>query len=252
MNSSSRKVALVTGAARRIGAAIARRLHADGHDLALHYRSSQADIDALLAELNATRAGSAISLQADLAAFDRLPELIARTVGHFGQLDALVNNASAFHSTPFGSVTPAQWDELFTSNARAPFFLSQAAAPHLQAAGGGIVNIADIHGETPLAGYSVYCIAKAALLMLSKSLAVELAPKVRVNAIAPGAILWPEKTGADTGKDDAAQAALLARTPLGRTGTPEDIAAATAWLLGDASGYVTGQTLHVDGGRGLG
>lgn len=252
MNSSSRKVALVTGAARRIGAAIARRLHADGYDLALHYRHSQAEMDALLAELNAARAGSVIALQADLAAFDRLPELIARTVGHFGRLDALVNNASAFHPTSFGSVTPAQWDELFASNARAPFFLSQAAAPHLQAAGGGIVNIADIHGETPLAGYSVYCIAKAALLMLSKSLAVELAPKVRVNAIAPGAILWPEKTGTDTGKDDAAQAALLARTPLGRTGTPEDIAAATAWLLGDASGYVTGQTLHVDGGRGLG
>ena len=247
MDSSSRKVALVTGAARRIGAAIARRLHADGYDLALHYRSSQAEMDALLAELNASRAGSVIALQADLAAFDRLPELIARTVGQFGRLDALVNNASAFYPTPIGSVTPAQWDELFASNARAPFFLAQAVAPHLKATGGGIVNIADIHAETPLAGYSVYCMAKAALLMLSKSLAVDLAPEVRVNSIAPGAILWPEH-----GKDEAAQAALLARVPLARMGVPEDIAAAVAWLLGDASGYVTGQTLHVDGGRGIG
>ena len=240
-----RKVALVTGAARRIGAAIARRLHADGHDLALHYRSSQAEMDALLAELNAARADSA--LQADLAAFDRLPELVAKAVGHFGRLDALVNNASAFYPTPIGTTTPAQWDELFASNARAPFFLSQAAAPHLKAAHGGIVNIADIHGQVPLANHAVYCMAKAALLMLTKSLATDLAPEVRVNAIAPGAILWPEQ-----GKDAVAQQALLARTPLGRTGTPEDIAGAVAWLLDDASGYVSGQAIRVDGGRGIG
>jgi pteridine reductase len=244
---TQRKVALVTGAARRIGAAIARRLHAEGYDLALHYRNSQAEMAALLAELDASRAGSAIALQADLAAFDRLPELVARTVGHFGRLDALVNNASAFYPTPIGGTTPAQWDELFASNARAPFFLAQAAAPHLQATRGGIVNIADIHGETPLAGHGVYCMAKAALLMLNKSLAVDLAPEVRVNAIAPGAILWPEQ-----GKDESTQAALLARTPLGRTGTPEEFASAVSWLLDAASGYVTGQALHVDGGRGLG
>ena len=247
MSTPQRKVALVTGAARRIGAAIARRLHADGYDLALHYRHSQADMEALLADLNAARAGSAIALQADLAAFDRLPELIARTVGRFGRLDALVNNASALHPTPLGTTTPAQWDELFASNARAPFFLSQAAAPHLRATRGGIVNIADIHGETPLAGHAAYCMAKAALLMLTKSLALELAPEVRANAIAPGAILWPEQ-----GKDAASQAALLARTPLGRTGTPDEIAGTVAWLLSDAAGYITGQTLHVDGGRGLG
>ena len=250
--STPRPVALITGAARRIGAAIAHRLHADGYDLALHYRNSQAEMDALLAELNATRAGSAIALQADLAAFDRLPELVANTVGCFGRLDALVNNASAFYPTPIGSTTPAQWDDLFASNARAPFFLSQAAAPHLKETSGGIVNIADIHAATPLAGHSVYCMAKAALLMLSKSLAVDLAPQVRVNVIAPGAILWPEHSDNSMGKDEAAQAALLARTPLARTGTPEDIAAAVAWLLGDASGYVTGQTLRVDGGRGIG
>lgn len=246
-NSSPRKAALVTGAARRIGAAIARRLHADGYDLALHYRHSQADMDALLAELNAARPDSAIALQADLAAFDRLPELVARSVGRFGRLDALVNNASAFYPTPIGSTTPAQWDDLFASNARAPFFLSQAAAPHLRAARGGIVNLVDIHAEQPLAGHAVYCMAKAALRMLTKSLAVDLAPDVRVNAIAPGAILWPEH-----GKDAASQEALLARTPLGRTGAPDDIAGAVAWLLGDAAGYVTGQTLRVDGGRGIG
>lgn len=245
--STPRKVALVTGAARRIGAAIARRLHADGYDLALHYRHSRADMDTLLAELNATRADSAIALHADLAAFDRLPELVAHTIGRFGRLDALVNNASGFYPTPIGSTTPAHWDELFASNARAPFFLSQAAAPHLKAARGGIVNLVDIHAEQPLAGHTVYCMAKAALRMLTKSMAVDLAPDVRVNAIAPGAILWPEQ-----GKDTASQEVLLARTPLGRTGTPEEIAATVAWLLSDAAGYVSGQTLRVDGGRGIG
>lgn len=240
------KVALITGAARRIGAAIARRLHADGYALALHYRHSQAEMDALLAELNGVRAGSAISLQADLAAFDRLPELVAKAVGHFGRLDALVNNASGFYPTPIGTATPAQWDDLFASNARAPFFLSQAAAPHLRAARGGIVNLADIHAEKPLANHAIYGMAKAALLMLTKSLAKDLAPEVRVNAIAPGAILWPDHHG-----DPAAQAAMLARTPLPRLGSPDEIAAVTAWLLADA-GYVTGQTIHVDGGRHLG
>jgi pteridine reductase len=240
------KVALVTGAARRIGAAIARRLHADGHDLALHYRHSQAEMDALLAELNGVRPGSAVSLQADLVEFDRLPELVAKAVGHFGRLDALVNNASVFHPTPIGTATPAQWDDLFASNARAPFFLAQAAAPHLRATHGGIVNLGDIHGEKPLADHAIYCMAKAALMMLTKSLATDLAPEVRVNAIAPGAILWPEHHS-----DEAAQVAMLARTPLPRLGTTEEIAAAVSWLLGDA-GYITGQTLHVDGGRHMG
>ena len=244
---STCKVALVTGAARRIGAAIARRLHADGYDLSLHYRNSHSEMAALVAELNAARAGSVIALQADLAEFDRLPELVANAVGHFGRLDALVNNASAFHPTPIGGTTPAQWDDLFASNARAPFFLAQAAAPHLQAARGGIVNLVDIHAEQPLRGHAVYCMAKAALRMLTKSLAIDLAPAVRVNAIAPGAILWPEH-----GKDEASRDALIASTPLGRTGTPEEIAATVAWLLGDASAYVTGQTLRVDGGRGIG
>lgn len=249
--SDTRKVALITGAARRIGAAIARRLHAEGYELALHYRQSATEMAALLADLNAGRPGSAISLHADLAEFERLPELVARTVGHFGRLDALINNASAFYPTPLGTATPAQWDDLFASNARAPFFLAQAAAPHLRATQGGIVNLADIHGERPLAGHGLYCMAKAALLMLSKSLALELAPDVQVNAIAPGAILWPDPASGQPAKAPAAQAALLARTPLQRMGTPEEVAAAVAWLLHDA-GYITGQTLHLDGGRHLG
>ena len=240
---SSRPVALVTGAARRLGAAIARRLHADGHDLALHYRTSAAEMQALAAELEAQRAGSVLTLQADLAEFDRLPELVAQTVGRFGRLDALVNNASTFQPTPLGDTTPAQWDALFASNARAPFFLAQAAAPHLKATRGAIVNLADIYAERPLRGHAVYCMAKAALVMATKSLALELAPDVRVNAIAPGAILWAEHDDSD-----AKQKAMLARTPLARTGTPEEIAEAVRWLLREAT-YTTGQVLRLDGGR---
>jgi pteridine reductase len=238
-------VALVTGAARRIGAAIARRLHADGYDLALHYRDSAADMHALAAELEGVRAGSVLALQADLADFDRLPELVAKTIGRYGRLDALVNNASAFFPTPVDAATPTQWDALFAVNARAPYFLAQAAAPHLRAARGAIVNLADIYALQPRADLAVYSASKAALLGVTRALAVALAPEVRVNAIAPGAILWP-----DAGVDEGLQQALLAKTPLGRTGTPEEIAGVVAWLLRDA-GYVTGQVLRVDGGRHL-
>lgn len=242
---AERPVALVTGSARRIGAAIARRLHSSGYDLALHHRASTTEAHALAAELDGVRAGSVLSLQADLAQFDRLPELVAKTVGRFGRLDALVNNASTFHPTPFGTTTPAQWDELFAVNARAPFFLSQAAAPHLADADGAIVNIADIHAERPLREHAAYSVAKSALLHMTRALALELAPKVRVNAVSPGAILWPEG-----GKDAQAQAAILARTPLARIGSPADIAEAVRWLLQDAR-YCTGQVLRVDGGRML-
>ena len=241
----STPVALVTGSARRIGAAIARALHAAGYDLALHYRSSSDDVDALAAELERARPGSTVRLQADLAGFDRLPELVARTVGRFGRLDALVNNASGFFPTPVGEATPAQWDALFATNARAPLFLAQAAAPHLARTGGAIVNLTDLYGERPLAGHSIYCMAKAALLMATKSLALELGPEVRVNAVSPGAILWPEDGG-----DDAARRAMLQRTPLARTGTPEEVAEAVRWLLQDAT-YCTGQVIHLDGGRRL-
>ena len=238
-------VALITGSARRIGAAIARRLHADGYDLALHYRGSVAEMHALVAELEALRPDSVLAVQADLSEFDRLPELVAHAVGRFGRLDALVNNASSFQPTPVGTTTPRQWDELFASNARAPFFLAQAAAPHLKATRGAIVNLVDIYAERPLAGHTVYCMAKAALLMATKSLALELAPDVRVNAVAPGAILWAENE-----TSEAKQQAMLARTPLARTGTPEEIAEAVRWLLRDAT-YVTGQVIRVDGGRML-
>lgn len=239
-----RRVVLITGAARRVGAAIARRLHADGYDLALHYRGSSADMQALADELDAARPASTLKLQAELADFDRLPELVARTVGHFGRLDGLVNNASAFYPTPAGTTTPAQWDDLFAVNARAPFFLAQAAAPYLKAACGAIVNIADVYAERPRADLAVYAASKDALLAVSRGLAVSLAPEVRVNAVSPGAILWP-----DGGIDPAVQARLLAQTPLGRVGNPDDIAGTVAWLLGDTAAYVTGQVIHVDGGR---
>ena len=242
--STPHRVVLITGAARRIGAAIAHRVHAEGYDVALHYRGSAGDMQSLVAELEAARAGSTLMLQADLAVFDRLPELVAKTVGHYGRLDALVNNASAFYPTPAGSATPAQWEELFGVNARAPFFLAQAAAPHLRAARGAIVNIADIYADKPRGDLAVYAASKAALLAVSRGLAVSLAPEVRVNAVSPGAILWP-----DGGIDTDMQANLLAQTPLGRVGDPSDIAGTVAWLLGDAAAYVTGQVIHVDGGR---
>jgi pteridine reductase len=179
---SSHPVALVTGAARRIGAAIARGLHGAGYDVVLHHRRSHDDIQALAGELEKARPGSTLCLQADLAEFDRIPELIAHTVGRFGRLDALVNNASTFTTSPLGSTTPALWEEVFASNARAPFFLAQAAMPHLRASRGAIVNITDIYGERPLRQHAVYCMAKAALLMMTRSLALELGPEVRVNA----------------------------------------------------------------------
>lgn len=248
---STRSVALVTGAARRIGAATVRRLHGAGFDIALHYRGSAAEAQALAGALNAERAGSVLPLQADLSAFDRLPELVARTVGHFGRLDALVNNASSFEPTPIGTTTPAQWNRLFASNAFAPFFLSQAAAPHLVAAKGGIVNLVDIYAERPLHDHTVYCMAKAALLAMTRSLAMELGPDVRVNAVSPGAILWPEPGDGDAVAGDACtvkQAAMIERTPMQRTGTPDEVAEAVRWLLVDAT-YSTGQVIHLDGGR---
>lgn len=238
-------VALITGAAKRVGAQIARTLHAAGYDLALHYRHSQAEMDALCAELNASRQRSAQAIRADLADVEKLPRLLDDCIARFDRLDALVNNASAFYATPVGSATPAQWDELFASNARAPFFLAQASAPHLKKAHGSIVNIVDIYAERPLPGHPVYCMAKAALVMMTQALARELAPQVRVNGVAPGAVLWPE-----SGKPYADQHELIARTPLKRAGAPEDVATAVLFLLRDAK-FTTGQILRVDGGRAL-
>lgn len=245
MNEQQRPVALITGAAKRVGAQIARSLHGAGYDLALHYRHSRGEMDALCAELNMARNGSARAIQAELADVEVMPRIVDDCIARFGRLDALVNNASAFYATPVGSVTPTQWEELFASNARAPFFLAQAAAPHLQAARGAIVNMADIYAERPLPGHAVYCMAKAALVMMTLALAKELGPEVRVNAIAPGAVLWPE-----SGKAYADQKELVARTPLKRAGSPEDVAAAVLFLLRDAK-FSTGQILKVDGGRAL-
>lgn len=242
---NERPVVLVTGAARRIGATIARTLHAAGYDLALHCRHSRAELDALIAELDRARPHGTLALQADLAEVERLPALIDAAVRRFGRLDGLVNNASSFHPTPLGTITATQWDELFAANARAPLFLAQAAAPHLIARRGAIVNLIDLYAERPLAQHSVYGMAKAALAMATRALAVELAPAVRVNGIAPGAILWPEP-----GKPPAEQRALLERTPLQRIGMPEDVAATALWLLRDAA-FVTGEIIRVDGGRTL-
>jgi len=239
-----RRVALITGAARRIGAVIARRLHAAGWNVALHCRRSRTELDALVAELERARASSTLALQADLDDVDALAPIVAQAVERFGGLDALINNASAFYPTPIGSATPAQWDALFAANARAPFFLSQAAAPHLAKRNGAIVNLVDIYADHPLAAHPIYSMSKAALAAMTKALARDLAPNVRVNGVAPGAILWPE-----AGKNEAEQRAVIERTPLKRVGTPDDIASAVAWLL-DAE-FVTGEIMRVDGGRHL-
>jgi pteridine reductase len=239
------KTALVTGAARRVGAAIARRLHRAGANVVLHYRDSATDADALAAELNAQRAKSAATVKAELLAPIAPRALVASAVDGFGRLDLLVNNASAFFPVPVGSVEASHWEELVGSNLRAPLFISQEAAPHLAKAEGAIVNIVDIHAERPLKGYAVYTIAKAGLAALTRSLAIELAPKVRVNGVAPGAIAWPE----DGQFDPEERKRILATTPLARIGSPEDIAQAVHFLA--SAPYVTGQILAVDGGRSL-
>ncbi|HET7775160.1 MAG TPA: pteridine reductase [Azospira sp.] len=238
------KAILVTGGAKRVGAAIARRLHGAGASLILHYRSARDEAEALAAELNGRRPGSAVCAQADLLRTAGLPALVAQAAAAFGRLDGLVNNASSFYPTALGRIDEAAWDDLVGSNFKAPLFLTQAAAPHLQASAGAVVNITDIHAERPLPGYPLYCAAKGALLTLTRALAVELAPAVRVNAVAPGPVLWPE--GSDF--DSAARRAIVADTLLQREGSPEDIARAVHFLLAD-SPYITGQVINVDGGR---
>ena len=239
------KVALVTGAARRVGAAIARELHAAGANLVLHYRGADAEAAQLEGELNAARAGSALRVRLDLLAPGAETALVQAALDRFKRLDCLVNNASTFYATELGKIEPRHWDELVGANLRAPLFLAQAAAGALRAARGAIVNIVDIHAERPLKGYPVYSIAKAGLAGLTRSLALELAPEVRVNGIAPGAIAWPE----DGQFEPAERERIVATTPLARIGSPAEIARAVRFLC--TAEFVSGQILAVDGGRSV-
>ena len=238
------KVVLITGGAKRVGAAICRRLHAAGANLMLHYRESAGEARLLQAELNHQRKDSVALIQADLLDLAKLHSLVDQTVQSFGRLDALINNASSFFQTPVGEITVDQWEDLIGTNLRAPLFLAQAAAPALKKAQGAVVNITDIHAERPLKNYVVYSVAKAGLVGLTRSLARELAPEVRVNAVAPGPILWPD----DEAFDELSRQRIISHTPLKREGTPEDIARAVLFLLAEAT-YVTGETINVDGGR---
>ncbi len=237
------KVALITGASRRIGAELARTLHHAGMGLCLHYRSSRQDAERLADELNEVRQHSVKPVQADLLAADAPRNLVDTCIEHFGRLDLLVNNASAFYPTPVGSITEKDWDILLASNLKAPLFLSQAAVESLAAHQGSIINIIDIHAERPMKNHIVYSIAKSGLLALTKSLARELGPDIRVNGVAPGAILWPENAESEQPRAD-----ILDRIPLRRCGEPQDIAAAVLFLFRD-TGYINGHMLPVDGGR---
>ncbi len=239
------KVALVTGGARRIGAAIARALHADGMQLVIHHRASREAARALQDELNAARRDSVMLVRGDLLDIAKLENLVRETLAVFGRLDALVNNASSFYPTPIGRTVERDWDDLVGVNLKAPFFLAQAAAVALRRCRGSVINVADIYADRPLASHAVYCAAKAGLLALTKALARDLGPEVRVNAISPGAILWPEN---DT--DEVAQQRIVSRTPLKRVGSPEEVAAAVRFLVSDAA-FISGQVLRIDGGRSV-
>ena len=244
-NSSQHRVALVTGSARRIGAAIASELHASGYRLVLHCNRSLDDANTLAEQLCSKRPDSARVVQGDLALPGAGKQLFTAALGQFSRLDLLVNNASSFFATPVGEIREQDWDQMFSSNARGPLFLCQAAAAELARRQGAIINLIDVHAERPLKYHTVYCMAKAALHMMTLSLAKELGPEVRVNAVSPGAILWPEEN-----LDQEMQRTIVQSTVLKRRGEPGDIARAVLFLARDAS-YITGQVLAVDGGRSL-
>lgn len=241
------KIVLVTGGAKRVGAAICRRLHAAGANVVIHYRSSLYEALALRAELNDLRANSAHCVQADLLDIAALKTMVEEAVKHFGHLDALVNNASSFYATPLSLVNDAQWHDLLGTNLKAPLFLAQAAAEELRRRHGVIVNIADIHAERPMHGHLLYSAAKAGLVALTKGLAQEMAPQVRVNAVAPGVISWPED---EEWQDEERRRKIVAHTLLKREGEPDDIARTVQFLIADAP-YITGQVISVDGGRSI-
>lgn len=242
---SRTRYALVTGAARRIGACIAETLHQRGCEVFLHYHTSADAVSGLAQALNGLRPGSARVLQADLGDLTGIERLVGQVREHAGRLDLLVNNASQFFPTEVGSTSAKQWDELVDSNLRGPYFLTQALIEELALAGGSVVNLLDVHAVRPMPGHAVYCMAKAGLQMMTFALARELGPRIRVNGVAPGAILWPEHES-----NSSTQQAILDKTVMGRAGRPEDIASAVAYLGLDAP-YVTGQVLAVDGGRSL-
>jgi len=239
------KTVLITGGARRVGATIARTMHGAGANVVVHYRNSAPDAEKLKAELNGARASSAATFQCDLLDMDKLSELSGYAVGRFGSLDILVNNASSFYPTPMGKITEAHFDDLIGTNLKAPLFLSQTTAPALRKSRGQIINIVDIHAMRPLRDYTTYCVAKAGLHMLTRSLAKELGPEIRVNGISPGPVMWPEHGG-----DEAARQKIIQRTILQKMGTPEDIAR-TALFLAASAPFITGQILAVDGGRSV-
>jgi pteridine reductase len=239
------KTVLITGAARRVGATIARTLHAAGANLVIHYRNSSRDAESLAAQLETTRPGSTALARADLLELDKLPGLVELAQNRFGGLDVLINNASTFYRTRLGEITPQAWDDLLGSNLKVPLFLSQAAAKALKRSSGLILNIVDIHAMRPLRDYTVYCAAKAGLHMLTRSLAKELGPEVRVNGISPGPVLWPEQGG-----DEQMREKIIQRTILQRMGTPQDIAR-TALFFATSAPFITGQILAVDGGRSV-
>ena len=240
------KWALITGAGRRVGAAIARTLHREGTGVAIHYRRSATEANALAGELNDLRPDSALTLEADLLDTGALSTLVDKVIGHAGRLDILVNNASSFYPTPLTGITEQQWTDLLGTNLKAPLFLARAALPHLKATRGVIINIADIHAMRPLRDHSMYGAAKAGLAFLTRALARDLAPDVRVNGVAPGAILWPEGGVSDQMRDT-----VLQQIPMKRLGDPTDIATCVLYLVRDAP-YVTGQIIAVDGGRSVG
>ncbi len=242
------KTVLITGGAKRVGAAIARALHGAGANLVVHYRKSAREAETLAADLNGHRPKSAAIVPGELLDIGRLPSLVEFAVRSFGTLDVLINNASTFYPTKIGEITPEAWDDLLGTNLKVPTFLSQAAAPALRKTQGLIINIVDIHALRPLRDHTVYCTAKAGLHMLTRSLAKELGPEIRVNGISPGPILWPEGEG--PGGDDPKRAKIIERTILKRMGSPDDIARTALFLAADAP-YITGQILAVDGGRSV-
>jgi pteridine reductase len=241
------KIVLITGGAKRVGASICRLLHANGANLMIHYRSSVNEARALQAELNLQRPNSVAIIQADLLNLSVLPSLVQETIKHFGKLDVLINNASSYYPTEIGDIQEEQWQDLMGSNLKAPLFLSQAAAVELRKQQGCIINITDMHVERPKKGYIVYSVAKAGLVTLTKSLAHELSPEVRVNAVAPGPVMWPED---NPQFDELYRQRVISQTLLKRIGEPNDIAKAVKFLIQDAP-FITGQVIAVDGGRSL-